>query len=85
MVASVLDISDARRIFSTLDRRLAQERVIRVRRHNRDAFVLVDLEYWNALLETLEVLSDPDALKMLQESLDDIRTGKLIPYAEVAG
>jgi PHD/YefM family antitoxin component YafN of YafNO toxin-antitoxin module len=72
-----LDISEARKNFSKLDERLKKERVIWVTRHNSRAFAIVDMETMEAVLETLEILQDPTALRMLQESLADIRAGRL--------
>lgn len=83
MTTPTLDISDARKQLSTLDQRLREQRVIYVTRHNREAFVVVDSEYFAALLETIEVLADPDALRMLQDSLADVRAGRLHEHADV--
>ena len=77
MSEATLDISEARKQFNSLDKRLAQERVSTVTRHNKAAFALVDLEYLNAVIETLEIMSDPASYKMFMESLDDVRRGRL--------
>lgn len=83
MVSETLDISEARKQMASLADRLRQERVIRVTRHGKDAFALVDLEYWSAVMETLEILADPEALKMLQDSIADIRAGRLYDHEDV--
>ncbi|HEY3245628.1 MAG TPA: type II toxin-antitoxin system Phd/YefM family antitoxin [Phycisphaerae bacterium] len=83
MPTGTLDISDARKQLNTLDRRLREHRVIYITRHNKQAFVVVDSEYFSALLETLEVLADPEAIRMLQESIADIRAGRLHDHEDV--
>jgi antitoxin YefM len=82
-LGNTLDISEARKQLNSLDERLKDERVIVVTRHNKKAFAVVDLEYLQAVLETVEILSDPDAIKMLQQSIADIRAGRLHDHDDV--
>jgi PHD/YefM family antitoxin component YafN of YafNO toxin-antitoxin module len=83
MKSATLDISEARRQFTKLDERLEDERIIWVTRHNKRAFAVVNLDVLEALLETLEILQDGDALKMLQESLADIQAGRLHDHDDI--
>ena len=83
MPGTTLDISEARKQLTTLDQRLKDEHVIYVTRHNKQAFAVVDLEYLSAVRETLEILSDPEAMRMLQESIKDIREGRLHDHDDV--
>jgi PHD/YefM family antitoxin component YafN of YafNO toxin-antitoxin module len=76
-MGATLEISEARKQLNSIDERLREERVIYVTRHGDRAFAVVDLEYLSAVMETMEILSDPEAMKMLKESLDDIRAGRL--------
>lgn len=83
MSAVTLDISEARRLFTTLDERLREDRVIWITRHNKPAFAVVDTELLETVLETIEILSDPAAFRMLQESLEDVRAGRLRDHEDV--
>lgn len=83
MNASLLDISEARKQLNSIDKRLRDERVIYVTRHNREAFALVDLEYLSTVMETIEILNDKEALRMLQESIEDIRAGRVFDHRDV--
>ena len=83
MGTSTLDISEARRQFSQLDKRLREDRVIWITRHNKKAFAVVDTDLLQTILETIEILSDPDALKMLQDGLRDVRAGRLYNHDDV--
>lgn len=83
MTTTTLDISEARKQLNSIDARLKDERVIVVTRHNKKAFAVVDLEYLSAVLETIEILSDPEAMKMLQQSIEDIRAGRLHNHDDV--
>ena len=84
MPQTTLDISEARKQLNSLDKRLTPDRpVLYITRHNKKAFVAVNLEYFSALLETMEVLSDPQALEMLRDSIADIRAGRLLDHDAV--
>lgn len=83
MSGKTLDISEARKQLNSMDERLKDERVIYITRHNKRAFAVVNLDYFSAVLETLEVLADPDAVKMLADSIADIRAGRLHDHDDV--
>ncbi len=80
---TTIDISEARRQLNTLDERLLSERIIFVTRHNKKAFAIVDTEYITAIMETLEIMSDPQSYQMFQDSLNDIREGRLHDHEDV--
>ncbi len=83
MSGATLDISEARKQFSSLDQRLNEEPVVYITKHNRKVFAVVNLEYLSTVLETMEILSDPHALRMLEDSLEDIRQGRLHDHDDV--
>ncbi len=83
MGTSTLDISEARKQFSQLDKRLREDRVIWITRHNKKAFAVVDTDVLQTVLETIEILSDPEGLKLFQEGLHDIRAGRLYDHEDV--
>src|SRR3982751_867310 len=59
------------------------EQPIIVEKHGKPAVVLVDARYFEGLIETLDLLSDPQAMKQLQRGLEDERAGRLIPHEQV--
>jgi len=78
-----IDITEARAQINKLDDRLRDERIIKVTRHNKPVFAFVDLEYLSTVLETIEIMTDPDTCKMLQESLEDIKHGRVHDHEDV--
>ncbi len=80
---AALDISEARKQLSHIDKRLKKDRLIWITRHNRKAFAIVSMDLTETLLETLAIVRDPKALKALQESLRDIRAGRLHDHEEI--
>jgi PHD/YefM family antitoxin component YafN of YafNO toxin-antitoxin module len=83
MATETLDISEARKQLSNLDEQLREKHVIVITRHNKGAFAAVDLDYLSSVRETLEILADPEALAMLQDSIADIRAGRLHDHEDV--
>jgi PHD/YefM family antitoxin component YafN of YafNO toxin-antitoxin module len=83
MNTTTLDITEVRRKLTHLDESLRESQVIWVTRRNKKAFAIVDKELLEAVLETIEILSDPNATKMLQDSLEDIRAGRLHDHEDV--
>jgi len=45
---------------------------------------LMSSDFYDTLVETLEVMSDPDAVEALRESLADIEAGRVHTLADVA-
>jgi prevent-host-death family protein len=82
-MGATLEISEARKQLNSIDERLRDEHVIYVTRHGDRAFAVVDLEYLSAVMETMEILSDPEAMRMLRDSLEDVRAGRVHDHAEV--
>ena len=83
MTSTTLDISEARKQLTRMDERLRENKVIWITRHNKRVFAVVDVDLLETALETIEILSDPEALKMLQQSLEDIKAGRLHDHADV--
>jgi PHD/YefM family antitoxin component YafN of YafNO toxin-antitoxin module len=80
---NTLDISEARKKFNTLDAELEKTPVIIITRHNKDTFAVVNIEYLEAIVDTMDILGDPEAMQMLQESVRAIEDGHLIDQEDV--
>jgi PHD/YefM family antitoxin component YafN of YafNO toxin-antitoxin module len=83
MSIETLDITEARSKFTTLDRTLRDSGVIWITRHNKKAFAVVSNEVMETFMETLDILKDPEAMMLLQKSLEDIRKGDLIDHEDL--
>jgi len=78
-----LEISVARKQFNSLDKRLQEHPVIYVRRHRKQAFAIVNIEYLESVLETVDILADSESLDSLRRSLADIKKGRVHSHASV--
>lgn len=79
-----LTITEARRGFLDLPKRLARlpERTVSITRRGRPVLAVMPWELYESIIETLEVLSDPDMVSALRESLEDLEHGRLVSNAE---
>jgi antitoxin YefM len=59
------------------------ERPIVVEKHGKPAVVLVDARYFEGLLETLDLLGDPEAMEQIREGLAAIEAGDLINHEDM--
>lgn len=54
-----------------------------ITRKGRPAAVVVSSQEWEALEETLEILSDPEAMEALRQSDEDVAAGRVHTWDEV--
>jgi antitoxin YefM len=72
-----LTITETRRQLLNLPDQLADEPVI-ITRHGKPAMVALGYEQFESLMETLEVLSDPDLMVRLRQSITQADSGETI-------
>lgn len=81
---TTLSTADARASFSKLVESAARthER-FEVTRNGARAAVILGADDYDALIETVEVLSDPDAVRAVREALADFEAGAFITEDEM--
>ena len=57
--------------------------VIRVTRRGQPALAILPWDDYESIVETLEVLSDPELMATLRASLADLRGGRVYTHGEV--
>jgi prevent-host-death family protein len=83
-MARIIPFTEARsRLTEILDEVEARHEHVVITRNGRPAVVVLSLEEYDALEETLEILEDEDALAALRESAEDVREGRLFSLDEV--
>lgn len=78
-----IPIAKARRQLTNIDELLHENKCISVTRHNKPAFVLVDRDYLESILDTIEVLSDPKCMRKWAEARRDIELRFLHDHEDV--
>src|SRR2546422_6629041 len=70
-----LTISEARRSLLDLPEKLARvpERAVSITRRGRPVLAVMPWEFYESIVETLEILSDPEMASALRESVEEDR------------
>ncbi len=78
-----ITIVDARRDLTKLPERLGTPpATMAVTRRGKLVLAIMAWEDYEAILETLEILSDEEAVKQLRRSIQEVKEGKTIPWEE---
>jgi antitoxin YefM len=79
---TTLTITKAREALLDLPERLAKasDKTVSITRHGRPVLAVLPWELYESIIETLEVLGDPEATAALRSSLEDIRKGRLVSH-----
>jgi prevent-host-death family protein len=79
-----LTISEARKALLDLPERLARtpERAVTITRRGQPVLAILPWEFYESIVETLEILGDPEMVTALRESLEDLKRGRVVSHAE---
>jgi prevent-host-death family protein len=79
-----LTISEARKALLDLPEQLARssERAVTITRRGQPVLAVLPWEFYESIVETLDILGDPEMVAALRASLDDLKRGRLISNAE---
>ncbi len=75
-------VTEARARFAEMIRQ-SRKHVVQITDRNRPAVAVLDWDEYESLLETMELLSDPDAMKEIREGIKDAQEGRTISLKEV--
>ncbi len=74
---------NARRSLTKLPERLeARPATVAVTRRGKPVLAIMTWDDYEAILETLDVLSDDEATEQLRHSIQEVKEGKAIPWEE---
>lgn len=74
---------DARREFTKLPEKLgAHPATIAVTRRGKPVLAIMTWDDYQAILETMEILNDSDAVESLRLSIKEVKEGKQIPWQQ---
>jgi antitoxin YefM len=74
---------DARRDLTKLPERLgANPATIAVTRRGKPVLAIMTWEDYQSILETLEIISDDEAVERLRRSIKEVKEGKQIPWQQ---
>jgi len=71
-----MPITEARNKFMKLPDQAVKDQILAVTRRNKEVMAVMSWELYEGLLETLEVLSDPELMKHLRKGMEDVKAGR---------
>jgi len=71
-----IPITEARNRFMKLPDQAAKDQVLAVTRRNKEVMAVMSWELYEGLLETLEILSDPELMNNLKRGIEDVKAGR---------
>lgn len=79
-----MTISEARKGLLLLPEKLARlpERAVTVTRRGRPVLAVMPWEFYESIIETLDVLSDPEMVSALRASIEDLKHARLVSNKE---
>ena len=79
-----LTISEARKALLDLPEKLARtpERALTITRRGQPVLAILPWEFYESIVETLEILGDPQMVTALRESLEDLKRGRVVSHME---
>ena len=79
-----LTISEARKALLDLPETLARtpERSVTITRRGQPVLAILPWEFYESIVETLNILGDPEMVRVLRESLEDLKRGHVVSNAE---
>ena len=77
-----LTITEARNKFMKLPDETADNQIIAVTRRNKEIMALMSWELYEGLLETMEILADPELMGNIKKGIEEIKSGKTYTIEE---
>ncbi len=81
-----IPIVEARKLFTTLPEQLQSEELhsaIEITRRGKPVMAVLSWEFYESLMETLEILSDLKMVKKLREELKSMKSKEGIPWTKI--
>ncbi len=77
-----LTITEARNKFMKLPDKTADNQIIAVTRRNKEVMAVMSWELYEGLLETVEILADPELMGNIKKGIEEIKSGKTYTIEE---
>ena len=83
-MARIVPFTDARATLSDLHERVENEQEhVFITRQGKPVAIVMSVDEWESWEETIDVLSEPDAMDALRKSEEDVKAGRLVDLDEV--
>lgn len=76
-----MNIAEARKKITKLEEEFTNdEKIISVTKHNKPVLAVMSWEFYETLMETLEVLKDKNLVEQLKNSINQLNEGKTVSW-----
>ena len=77
-----LSITEARKVFMKLSDKTEGNQVIAVTKRNKEVMAVMSWDLYEGLLETMEILGDPELMGDIKQGMEEIKSGKTYSIEE---
>lgn len=79
-----IPITAARGMLARLPEKLTEEnRAVALTKRGKPVLVVIPWDLYESILETMEILEDPEMMDGIRQGIEDMRQGNLISHREV--
>ena len=79
-----ISIAKARAMLSQLPELLSNDnQAMAVTRHGKPVMAMMSWDLFESIMETMDIMGDPDLMAALRQSVEDVRAGRFIPLEQV--
>jgi len=78
-----ISITEARTRLTQLPEEMGANSYFALTRRGKPVIAMLPWELYEAIQDTLEIMSDPELMEALLQSIQEAKEGKLIPWEEV--
>lgn len=78
-----ISITDARSRLTQLPEEMGATGWFALTRHGAPVMAMLPWELYETLLDTLDIMSDPELMEALRQSIQEAKEGHLIPWEDV--
>ena len=79
-----IPMAQARGMLARLPEKLSKEnRAVALTKRGKPVLVVIPWELYESIIETMEILEDPEMMDGIRGGIEDMRKGNLIPHEEV--
>ncbi|MBN1233063.1 MAG: type II toxin-antitoxin system Phd/YefM family antitoxin [Candidatus Coatesbacteria bacterium] len=77
-----MSMVEARKLLTSLPGVMGSDGTIEVTRRGKPVMVLIPYELYEALVETIDIMGDPEMMNMLKAGIRDLKNKKMISWEE---
>lgn len=78
-----LSIAEARNRLTQLPEQLDERGALTVTRHGKPVLAVMSYDLYDSLMETLEIMSDPEQMAILRQSVREANEGQTVEWQKV--